>query len=56
VSAARALVVERYDWSAVAQGFEDALTSVCAAGEGRVQIGRDLGPATVESLAGSISQ
>ena len=29
-TAARQLVVERYDWSAVAQDFEDALTRVCA--------------------------
>jgi glycosyltransferase involved in cell wall biosynthesis len=27
--AARRLVVEHYDWSAVAGGFEDALTRVC---------------------------
>jgi glycosyltransferase involved in cell wall biosynthesis len=55
-SAARTLVVDRYDWSAVAQGFEDALTSVCTTGDARLPIGRDLEPATVESLAGSISQ
>ena len=29
---ARRLVVERYDWSAVAQDFEDALTRVCRQG------------------------
>ncbi|MEP6916452.1 MAG: glycosyltransferase, partial [Acidobacteriota bacterium] len=29
-SEARRLVVERYDWSAVAQDFEDALTRVCS--------------------------
>jgi sugar transferase (PEP-CTERM/EpsH1 system associated) len=33
-SAARRLVVERYDWSAVAQGFEDALARV-ATGDSR---------------------
>jgi glycosyltransferase involved in cell wall biosynthesis len=32
-SAARALVVGRYDWSAVAQDFEDALTRVCEGGQ-----------------------
>ena len=31
-TAARQLVVERYDWSAVAQDFEHALTRVCAMG------------------------
>jgi glycosyltransferase involved in cell wall biosynthesis len=55
-SAARTLVVDRYDWSAVARGFEDALTSVGTTGNPRLSVGRDPGPATVESLAGSISQ
>jgi glycosyltransferase involved in cell wall biosynthesis len=32
-SAARELVVGRYDWSAVAQDFEEALTRVCAGGQ-----------------------
>jgi sugar transferase (PEP-CTERM/EpsH1 system associated) len=55
-SAARTLVVDRYDWSAVAQGFENALISVRTAGDARLPLERDLEPATVESLAGSISQ
>ena len=55
-NAARVLVVDRYDWSAVAQGFEDALTSVCNTADARLPIRRDLEPAAVESLAGSMSQ
>jgi sugar transferase (PEP-CTERM/EpsH1 system associated) len=55
-SAARRLVVERYDWSAVAQSFEDALASVCSTGDARLHVRRNLEPATVENLAGSISQ
>jgi glycosyltransferase involved in cell wall biosynthesis len=40
-SAARRLVVERYDWSAVAQDFEDALTRVGKRDSRRVPVSHD---------------
>ncbi len=54
-SAARHLVVDHYDWSAVAHGFEDALASVCRAGDASKRIRQDREPTTVETLAGSMS-
>ena len=36
-AAARRLVVERYDWSAVAQDFEDALSSGSTRRRGRLR-------------------
>ena len=40
---ARRIVVERYDWSAVAQDFEEALAGVVADGAGRAPRQADLG-------------
>ena len=55
--AARQLVVDHYDWSAVAHDFEDALASVCKAGDATsIRIRQDREPTTVETLAGSMSQ
>jgi sugar transferase (PEP-CTERM/EpsH1 system associated) len=51
--AARQLVVDRYDWSAVARGFEDALAAVCRRGAS-VRARQDVEPSTVERLAGSM--
>ncbi len=64
-SAARRLVVERYDWSAVAQDFEDALARVCRpvieereertiAGTGAMGIARAREAEDATHLAGSI--
>ena len=55
-SAARQLVVDRYDWSAVARDFEDALVSVCGGDDAHAYGRQHLEPATVESLAGSTLQ
>jgi glycosyltransferase involved in cell wall biosynthesis len=55
-SAARQLVVDHYDWSAVARDFEDALVSVCGGGDAHAYGRQHLEPATVESLVGSTSQ
>ena len=54
--AARQLVVDRYDWSAVARDFDDALASVCSTDDRRLRVRRELEPAAVEGLAGSMSQ
>ena len=54
--AGRRLVLDRYDWSAVAQDFENALVSVCSTGDARSDIREDLEPAPVETLAGSMSR
>ena len=52
-TAARTLVVERYDWSAVAQDFEDALARVCHSQQEPVAAGPRPDPAPLP-LAGSI--
>ena len=52
-AAARTLVVERYDWSAVAQDFEDALARVCHAQQEPVAAGQRTDAAPLP-LAGSI--
>ena len=52
-AAARALVVARYDWSAVAQDFEDALARVCHSQEEPVAAGQRTDAAPLP-LAGSI--
>jgi glycosyltransferase involved in cell wall biosynthesis len=54
-SAARQLVVDRYDWSAVAQDFEDALSDVCRARDlAPARANTDSSPSRHEDLVGSI--
>ena len=52
-TAARTLVVQRYDWSAVAQDFEDALARVCHSQHEPVAAGQRTDAAPLP-LAGSI--
>jgi polysaccharide biosynthesis protein PslH len=52
--AARALVVARYDWSAVAQDFEDALARVCHSQNGKVAVTAGRADTAAVPVAGSI--